>query len=128
MFETDDILWGSAPGQGPELRNCVESETAHANDSWPGLWFFGAILVLFFILIPIFIAWNFISPRTFREFNYGPHPIFIPAKEHHPHKYSQIRASRNAAIPAGSARHSRRGQPMHGRNPQQLAAEVGRSD
>lgn len=98
MFGPDDVLWGSAPGQGPELRNCVESETAHANDSWPGIWFFGAILLLFFILIPIFIAWNFISPRTFREFNYGPHPIFIPAKERrsHPVRWSNSRIAPTA--------------------------------
>lgn len=84
MFGPDDVLWGSAPGQGPELRNAIERETAHANHSWPGLWFFGAILLLFFILIPIFVAWDFISPRTFQEFNYGTHPVFVPAKYRHP--------------------------------------------
>lgn len=85
MFGPDDVLWGSAPGQGPELRNAIERETGHANHSSPGLSFFGAILLLFFILIPIFVAWDFISPRTFREFNYGTHPIFIPARDRRPH-------------------------------------------
>lgn len=65
----------SAPGQGPGLRNAIERETGHADRSWPGGWFFGAILLLFFILIPIFVAWDFISPRTFREFNYATHPV-----------------------------------------------------
>lgn len=92
---------GSAPGQGPELRNCVESETVHANDSWPRLWFFGAILLLFFFfLTPIFIAWNSISLRTFREFNYGPHPIFIPAKER---RLNPIRWSNSRVAPAPRA-------------------------
>jgi len=43
--------------------------------AWPLV--FGAILLLFFIPIPIFVAWNFISPRTFREFNYGTRPVFV---------------------------------------------------
>jgi hypothetical protein len=92
MFGPDDIPWGSAPGQGPALRDAVDRETAHASGgwrrrhrTWPGLWFIGIILLVFFILIPIFVAWDFISPRSFREFAYGPHPVFIPAKDHDPH-------------------------------------------
>jgi hypothetical protein len=49
MFELNDVLWGSAPGQGPELRNAVESETTHANRSWTGLWFFGFVLLVAFL-------------------------------------------------------------------------------
>lgn len=102
MFGPDDVLWGSAPGQGPELRNDVERDTIRANRSSPGLWFFGSILLLFFTLIPIFIAWDFISPRTFREFNYGPHPIFMPAKARPNHR----------RFPAGRA-HSRPSRAQH---------------
>ncbi len=108
MFGPDDILWGSAPGQGPELRNAVEGETAHSSGAcgrrhrtWPGLWFIGIILLVFFILIPIFAAWDLISPRTFRQFAYGPHPIFIPAKDRHPHPLSWTNP------PSGSAGRAR---------------------
>lgn len=91
MFGPGDVLWGSAPGQGSVLRVTVDRETAHTSRAWrryhrtrPGLWFIGIILLIFFILIPIFVAWDFISPRAFRQFTYGPHPIFIPAKERRP--------------------------------------------
>lgn len=112
MFGPDDILWGSAPGQGPELRNAVERETAHTGGAWrrrhrtwPGLWFFGGILLLFFILIPIFVAWDFISPRTFREFAYGPHPIFIPAKDRQPHPLSWTNPASGSAGRMRTTRH-----------------------
>jgi hypothetical protein len=92
MFGQDDILWGNAPGQGPVLRNTVERETAHSSRARhrrrrkpPIFWLIGLIVLLFFILIPIFEAWDFISPRSFHEFAYGPHPIFLPARDRHPH-------------------------------------------
>lgn len=107
MYGPDDILWGSAPGQGPELRNAIELETGHANRSWLGLWFFGAILLLFVILIPNFIAWDFISPRTFREFNYGTHPVFVP-KYRCPRPLSWTNTPRTEATRARST-HNLRG-------------------
>ncbi len=92
MFGPDDIFWGPAPGQGPVLRVTVERETAYTTGAChrchrkpPILWLAGVIVLLFFILIPIFVAWDFISPRTFREFTYGPHPVFIPARDRRPH-------------------------------------------
>lgn len=108
MFGPDDILWGTPPGQGPVLRNAVERETAHGTGarrrrgrSWPALWFIGIILLLFFILIPIFVGWDFISPRTFREFTYGPHPIFIPAEDRRSHP---IRWTNAPVAPTARAR------------------------
>jgi hypothetical protein len=109
MFGPDDILWGNPPGQGPELRNMVERETGRANHSWPGLWFFGIILLLFFILIPIFLAWDFISPRSFREFTYGPHPISIPAKDLHPHPIRWANAQVSQNVPARKIRRPSQG-------------------
>jgi hypothetical protein len=81
MFGPDEILWGSPPGLGPALRNALEEETNRANQSWPGLWFFKVLLVTFFVLLPVFIIWNFVSPQTRREFSYGPHPIVLPATQ-----------------------------------------------
>ncbi len=108
MFRPDDVLWGSVPGHGPVLRDAVEHETAHSGGAWrrrhptrPGLWFIGIILLLFFILTPIFVAWDLISPRTFREFAYGPHPIFIPVKDRQPHPLSWTNP------PSGSAGRTR---------------------
>jgi hypothetical protein len=110
VFGPDDVLWGSAPGQGPELRNAVERETDHPSGArrrrhrtWPGLWLIGIILFLFFILFPIFAAWDFISPRSFREFTYGPHPIFVPAK-YRPHPLSSTGVPRTATAGAGKTR------------------------
>ena len=108
MLGPDDALWGSAPGQGPELRNAVERETALANRPSPGLWFFGIILLLFFILLPIFAAWDFISPRSFREFTYGPHPIFVPEKYRHPHPVSWTNTAGTATTRARNTRHPRK--------------------
>jgi len=81
MFGPDEVLWGSTPGPGPVLRNDIESATTPGNQSSPG--FFKVILLSFFILLPIFIIWNLVSPRTLREFSYGPHPIFLPATQPH---------------------------------------------
>jgi hypothetical protein len=112
MFGPDDILWGSAPGQGPVLRNAVERETAHSSRARrrrhrksPILWLIGLIVLLFFILIPIFEAWDFISPRSFHEFAYGPHPIFIPARNRRPHS---IRWTNVSVAPTVRARKGHR--------------------
>jgi hypothetical protein len=86
MFEPDDIIWGSPPGPGPALRNMVDDETRCANRSWPGLWFFGVILFLFLILLPIFVAWDLVSPRTFNAFTKGTPAISSPVKEHQPRR------------------------------------------
>jgi hypothetical protein len=91
MFDTNDILWGSAPGPGHALRIMVEDETRHANRSWPGFWFFGVILFLFLILIPICVTWDLISPRTFREFTAGPHAISIAVRERQPRRVSRTK-------------------------------------
>jgi hypothetical protein len=113
MLDPTDVLWGSAPGQGPALRDTVERETGRTGGAWrrrhrtwPVLWFIGIILLLFFILIPIFVAWDFISPRSFHEFAYGPHPIFIPAKDRRPHPIRWTDLPRNASGQAHVTRHS----------------------
>ncbi len=105
MFGAEDVLWESAPGQGPELCNAIERETGHANHSWPGLGFFGAILLLFFILIPISVAWDFISPRSFREFTYDPHPVFVPPKYRYLHPLSWTNTAGTATTHAPNTRH-----------------------
>jgi hypothetical protein len=81
VFGRDDIIWGAPPGPGPALRNMVDEETRRPNRSWPGLWFFGIILFLFLILLPVFVAWDLVSPRTFKEVVEGPHAISISGKE-----------------------------------------------
>jgi hypothetical protein len=55
LFGPDDILWGSAPEEGPVLRNAVERETARASGvprrrhrTWPVLWLIGIIVLIFF--------------------------------------------------------------------------------
>jgi hypothetical protein len=108
MFGQDDILWGNPPEQGPVLRNTVERETAHSSRlrrrrhrKSPILWLIGLIVLLFFILIPIFVAWDFISPRSFHEFAYGPHPMFFPARDRRPHP---IRWTNAPAAPNALAR------------------------
>jgi hypothetical protein len=107
VFGSDDILWGSPPGPGPVLRETVERETAQTRGARsrrhrksPILWMAGLIVLLFFILIPIFVAWDFISPRSFHEFAYGPHPIFIPARDRQPHpiRWTNAPAASNAGV------------------------------
>jgi hypothetical protein len=94
MFGPDDILWGSAPGQGPELRNAVESETAHANHSWPGFWFFGFVVLLAFL----FAAWGLISPQSFRKFSEAPQPVFNRATTAHSHRNLRVKVSPTPAV------------------------------
>jgi hypothetical protein len=86
VFGPDDVLWGSAPGQGPELRNAVESVTGHANRSWPGIWFFGFVLLLAFV----FVAWGLISPRSFRKFSEGREPVFSRTTAWYPHRHLKV--------------------------------------
>jgi hypothetical protein len=104
MFGPDDIIWGSPPGPGPALRNMVHDETGRANRSWPGFWFFGAILLLFFILLPVFIAWDLLSPRTFKEFTEGPHAVVIPVKERQPRSLAPTAKPFQPASPAHPVR------------------------
>jgi hypothetical protein len=105
MFGPDEILWGGPPGPGPALGNALEKETNRANHSWPGLSFFKAILRAFFVLLLVFIIGNFASPRTLREFSYGPHPIVLPAKQRHPRRIplSRPRGVRRRTTPSEPA-------------------------
>lgn len=96
MFGPDDVLWGSAPGQGPELRNAIEGETAHANRSGPGLWFFGFVLLLAFL----FGAWCLISPQSFRKFSDAPQPIFNRTAAGHPHRRVRVNVLPSPAVRA----------------------------
>lgn len=100
MFRRDEIIWGFPPGRGPALRNMVEEETRRANRSWPGLWFFGFILLLFLILFPIFLAWDLISPRTFRESSFGSHSITTRVREHRSDRFTPAKRLVPQSAPA----------------------------
>jgi hypothetical protein len=106
MFGPDEILWGGPPGPGPALRNALEEETNRANQSWPGLRFFKALLVAFFVLLAVFIIWNFISPQTLHQFSYGPHPSDSPKTQLHPRRIqlNRSRGVRRRSTPVRAAR------------------------